>query len=54
VGKQEISMVDVRALRLLGLSLSAATTVVMFVAAMTVSQASKVQAEAAAIVVAVD
>lgn len=47
-------MADVRALRFLGLSLSAATAVVMFVAAMTVSQASKVQAEAAAIAAMVD
>ena len=42
-------MADVKALRLLGLSLSAATAVVMFVAAMTVTQAGKVQSESAAI-----
>ena len=42
-------MADVRALRLLGLSLSAATAAVMFVAALTVSQADKVQSETAAI-----
>ena len=47
-------MADVRALRFLGLSLSAATAVVMFVAAMTVSQASRLQAEAAAIAATVD
>jgi hypothetical protein len=47
-------MADVRALRLLGLSLSATTAVVMFVAAMTVSQASKVQSETAAIAASLD
>jgi len=47
-------MADVRALRFLGLSLSAATAVVMFVAAITVSQASKVQVEAAALGATVD
>jgi hypothetical protein len=47
-------MADVRALRLLGLSLSAATAVVMFVAAMTVSQAGKVRSETAAIAASLD
>jgi hypothetical protein len=47
-------MADVRALRFLGLSLSAATAVVMFAAAITVSQASKVQSETAAIAARVD
>jgi len=47
-------MADVRALRFLGLSLGAATAVVMFVAVMTVSQASKMQVQTAAIAVAVD
>jgi hypothetical protein len=47
-------MADVRALRFLGLSLGAATAVVMFAAAMTVSQASKVQSETAAIAATVD
>jgi hypothetical protein len=36
-------MADVRALRFLGLSLSAVTAVVMFAAALTVSEASKMQ-----------
>ena len=47
-------MADVRALRLLGLSLSAATAVVMFAAALTVSEASKVQSPAATIAAVVD
>jgi hypothetical protein len=47
-------MADVRALRFLGLSLSAATAVVMFAAAITVLQASKVQSETAAIAARVD
>jgi hypothetical protein len=47
-------MADVRALRLLGLSLSAATAVVMFVAAITVSQGGKVQSETAAIAASLD
>jgi hypothetical protein len=52
-------MADVRALRLLGFSLSAATAVVLVAAAVTVSEASKaeaskVQSPAAAITVAAD
>jgi hypothetical protein len=47
-------MADVRALRFLGLSLSAATAVVLFAAAVTVSQASKVQSQAAAIAATAD
>jgi len=47
-------MADVRALRLLGLSLSAATAVVLLAAALTVSEASKVQSPAAAIAATVD
>jgi hypothetical protein len=47
-------MADVRALRFLGLSLSAATAVVLFAAALTVSEASKVRFPTAAIAAAVD
>ena len=47
-------MADVRALRFLGLSLSAVTAVVMFAAALTVSEASKVQSPTATIAAAVD
>ena len=47
-------MADVRGLRVLGLLLSAVTAVVMFAAALTVSEASKVQSRTATIAAAVD
>jgi hypothetical protein len=47
-------MADIRALRFLGLSLSAAAAIVLFAAALTVSEASKVQSPTAAIAAVVD